>query len=289
MFKDEQPPRLRLRRCTAPRGGAGLPWGGPAGGHRRLCTALLAGLLVLPLAARADDDAQALLSASDAVRNPTGSFSVRVALTEFRKGKQTSASVLTVYSKPARDSGQYNNLVRFVAPARDAGKLMLRHGFDLWFYDPATRASVRISPQQRLLGQASNGDVMSTNLARDYRAERAGTETVKDGEGQSRQTVRLRLTALRTDVPYALVDYWIDAASQRPVMARFYTTEGRLLKTAYLRKFQLQLGMMRPTETVIIDGLDPEWVTLMQTSQFTQSEVPDEWLQRDYLPRFAAP
>jgi len=254
--------------------------------YRRLFVAMLVGASVFPGFARAADDAQSLLTASDAVRNPPGSFSVRVTLTEFRKGKQTSSSVLTVYSKPARDSGQYNNLVRFMAPARDADKLMLRHGLDLWFYDPSTRASVRISPQQRLLGQASNGDVMSTNLARDYRAERTGSETVKDGEGQPRETVRLRLTALRTDVPYALVDYWIDPSNQRPVMARFYTADARLLKTAYLRKFQPQLGAMRPTETVIIDGLDPDWVTLMQSSQFAQRDVPDEWLQRDYLPRF---
>ncbi|HEU0202577.1 MAG TPA: outer membrane lipoprotein-sorting protein [Burkholderiaceae bacterium] len=220
------------------------------------------------------------------MRNPPGSFSVRVALTEFRQGKQTNTSLLTVYSKPARDSGQYNNLVRFVAPARDANKLMLRNGFDLWFYDPATRASVRISPQQRLLGQASNGDVMSTNLARDYTALRTGTETIKNGEGQLRETVRLRLTAQRDDVPYTLVDYWIDTADQRPVMARFYTSDGRLLKTAYVRKFAMQLGAMRPTETVIIDGLDPQWVTLLQSSQLTRREIPDEWLQRDFLPRF---
>ena len=71
---------------------------------------------------------------------------MRIALTEFRKGRQTSSSTLTVFSKPAREGGQYNNLVRFDAPARDANKLMLRNGLDLWFYDPSTRASVRISP-----------------------------------------------------------------------------------------------------------------------------------------------
>jgi hypothetical protein len=243
-------------------------------------------LSAAPRLALAEDDAQALLAASDAVRNPAGSFSVRIALTEFRKGKQTASSVLTVYAKPARDSGEYNNLVRFMAPARDANKLMLRNGHDLWFYDPATRASVRISPQQRLLGQASNGDVMSTNLARQYAAQKTGTEALKDGEGQQRETVRLRLKALRPDVPYVLVDYWLDATNQRPVMARFYTVEERLLKTAYFRKFQPQLGVLRPTETVIIDGLDPEWVTLLQSTQYTQRDVPDAWLQREYLPRF---
>lgn len=242
---------------------------------------------VLPtVAGAADLDAQALLAASDAVRNPAGSFSVQVAMTEFRNGRQTSASALVVYSKPAVGNGQYNNLVRFVGPARDAGKLMLRNGLDLWFYDPATRASVRISPQQRLLGQASNGDVMTTNLARDYAAQVTGTETVQDGESQSHACVRLALRAERADVPYLRVDYWIDPTNHRPVMARYYTAEGRLLKTAYFRKFQNVLGAVRPTETVIIDGLDPQWVTLMQLSQYAQRNVPDEWLQREYLARF---
>lgn len=259
---------------------------------RALAVAALLGALVAAGPARAEPDAQAqaqaqaLLAASDAVRNPPGSFSVQLTLTEFRKGVQHNRSGLLVYSKPSQGGGQYNNLVRFMAPARDAGKLMLRNGGDLWFYDPATKASVRISPQQRLLGQASNGDVMSTNLARDYRAEPAGEETVKDGQGQPCACMRLKLKATNTQVPYPAVDYWIDPANRRPVMARFFTAEGRLLKTAYFRKFQAVLGEQRPTETVIIDGLDPDWVTLMQTSSASQRDIPDTWLQRDFLPRF---
>ena len=46
------------------------------------------------------------------------------------------------------------------------------------------------------------------------------------------------------------------------------------------------LGQERPTETVIIDGLDPNWVTVMRFSEWVKREVPDTWLQRDYLPRF---
>lgn len=240
-------------------------------------------------AAGADEDAQALLAASDAVRNPPGGFSVQLTLTEFRKGRQTNRSGLLVYAKPMSDSGQYNNLVRFLTPARDANKLMLRNGNDLWFYDPATKASVRISPQQRLLGQASNGDVMSTNLAREYQAQRVGTETIRDGQGEDRPCVHLHLTANGPQVTYPLVDYWVDPETRRPVMARFYTAENRLLKTAYFRKFQMVLGMQRPTETVIIDGMDPDWVTLMQNTHSTARDIPAQWLQRDYLARFDDP
>lgn len=254
----------------------------------------LAGLLAVAAIAVAwpahaeERTAGQILEAADVIRNPPGSFSLRLQLTEYRQGRQSANSTLLIYARPSPDNGQYRNLVQFVAPARDAGKLMLRSGADLWFYDPSSRASVRISPQQRLLGQASNGDVMTTQLARDYRAELNGRESIKDGEGAQRDSLRLRLSALREDVPYARVDYWLDAANDRPLMARYYSAEDRLLKTAYFRRYETAMGRTRPTETVIIDGLDSTWVTVMRSSEHAAREVPDAWLQRDYLPRFRA-
>jgi outer membrane lipoprotein-sorting protein len=247
--------------------------------------AALGAALALPQA-RAQS-AQEMLAASDAIRNPAGSFSVQLQITEYRQSRQTNSSTLLVYARPAEAGGEYRNLVRFLAPARDAGKLMLRNGQDLWFYDPSTRASVRISPQQRLLGQASNGDVMTTRLARDYKAEAAGSEEVRDGEGVLRSATRLALTAQRPDVTYARVEYWVENQTHRPVMAKYYTAENRLLKTAWFRRYKPALGAARPSETVIVDGLDPQWVTVMQLSQHTERTIPEAWLQRDYLPRFS--
>ncbi|WP_085318118.1 outer membrane lipoprotein-sorting protein [Derxia lacustris] len=264
-------------------------------GRRRLTGALGAGALpalglgtLTPSADAAQPrPAAELLAASDAVRNPAGSFSLHTALAEYRAGKLVASSSLAVYARPAGDgSGQYRNLVRFIGPARDAGKLMLRNGLDLWFYDPAARSAVRISPQQRLLGQASNGDVMTTRLALDYRIDADTAEPLKDADGTERATRRLHLVAQRDDVPYAAVDFWIDERDARPVLARYFTAEGRLLKTAWFRRFQLEAGVLRPTETVIVDGLDPGWVTVMQTGGYVARDIPEEWLQRDYLPRF---
>ncbi len=250
---------------------------------------LFAAALLLPIAAHAQGiDAQAILDASDRIRNPPGSFSVRLALSEYRQSKLANSNVLTVYARPSEAGGDYRNLVRFVAPARDAGKLMLRNGHDLWFYDPASQASVRISPQQRLLGQASNGDVMTTQLARDYDASLAGTEPLRDGEGKTRATHHLQLTARRPDLPYPKIHYWVEQDTHQPVRARYFTAEGRLLKTAWFRAVQPVLGVARPTQTVIIDGLDPGWVTVIQMSEHKLRDVPEAWLQRDYLPRWKA-
>ena len=250
----------------------------------RRCALLL--WLALAAAVHAAADPQAILAESDAVRNPPKPFAVTVTLLEYRNAKQTDANTLTVYSKADDGSGQYRTLIRFVAPERDANKLMLKNGNDLWFYDPASQASIRLSPQQRLLGQASNGDVVTVNLAKDYKAELLAEEDTADGERVMRRAYKLGLSAVSPDVTYHRVEMWVDAASSRPIKARFYAESGHLLKTAYYRKYQPQLGRERPTEVVIIDGLDPSWVTVLRYSDYAWRDVPDAWLQRDYLPRF---
>ena len=256
---------------------------------RRASAARIAAVAVwlgISALAHAAPDAQAILAASDAVRNPSKPFAVTVSLFEYRSSKQTDNNTLAVYSKPDGAGGQYRNLIRFVAPQRDANKLMLKDGNDLWFYDPASQASIRLSPQQRLLGQASNGDVVTVNLAKDYKAELQGEEDLADGERVTRRGYKLGLSAVSPDVTYHRVEMWVDTTTSRPIKARFFAESGHLLKTAYYRKYQPQLGRERPTEVVIIDGLDPAWVTVMRYSDYAWRDVPDTWLQRDYLPRF---
>lgn len=249
-----------------------------------LALTLAPALLARP--ARAAPDAQQILAASDAIRNPERPFGLVTTLTEYRNGRQTDVSTLAVYSKADKDSGQFSSLIRFIAPARDANKLMLKTGNDLWFYDPANKASIRISPQQRLLGQAANGDVVTFNLARDYVATLVGDEEITDGDRRKRPCHKLALAANKADVTYHHIEAWLDAGNSAPVRARFYSESNRLLKTAYYRQYERQLGGLRPTETVIIDGLDPNWVTVMRFTDWAERDVPDAWLQRDYLPRF---
>lgn len=237
-------------------------------------------------AAQAAQSPQEILAASDVVRNPDYPFGLTNTLIEYRAGKQTDTSTLSIYSKADPNSGQFRSLIRYVAPARDANKLILFSGKDLWFYDPSSKASIRMSPQQRLLGQASNGDVVTVNLAKDYQAVSAVEEDTQDGDRQTKHCNKLSMNASTPDATYHHIDMWIEVGNNHPVKAKFYTESGKLLKTAYYRRYEKQLGMDRPTETVIIDGLDPTWVTVMRYSNLVKREVPDQWLQRDYLPRF---
>ena len=245
--------------------------------------ALLAGRA---LAEQAAPDANALLAVSDVIRNPAKPFGVTVQLIEYRAGRQVDESSLNVYSKLDSASGQYRNLIRFATPLRDANKLMLKNGNDMWFFDPASHAAIRISPQQRLLGRTSSGDVVTANLARDYRADLAGEEDIQDGDLQPRPSTVLQLTAHTSDANYHKVRLWLDTTSKRPIKALYYSASGHLLKTVFYRRPQQVLGELRPTEAVIIDGSDTTWVTVMSFTDYVAREIPDSWFQRDYLPRF---
>jgi hypothetical protein len=252
--------------------------------QRNFCVLLLA--CTMALQTFAAPSAQEILAASDVVRNPDFPFGLTNTLIEYRNGKEADSSTLAIYSRSDAHSGQFRSLIRYVAPARDANKLILFSGKDLWFYDPSSKASVRMSPQQRLLGQASNGDVVTVNFALDYKATSATEEDVPDGERKSRHCYKLELLQNTPDATYARIWMWVEVGSNRPVKASFFSDSGKLLKKAYYRRYEMQLGLMRPTETVIIDGLDPQWVTVMRFSDMVKREVPEAWLQRDYLPRF---
>lgn len=254
--------------------------------NRPIALLVVAVIALAPTAAPAAPSPQQILAASDAVRNPDHPFGLTNTLIEYRNGKQTDSSTLMIYSKADPGGGQFRSLVRYVAPARDEHKLILYNGKDLWFHDPSSKASIPLSPQQRLLGQASNGDVVTVNLARDYLANSAVEEETQDGDRNLRRCHRLSLSAATPDATYHHIDMWVDSANAHPVKAHFHAESGRLLKTVYYRRYRPVFGTERPTEIIIIDGLEPDWVTVMRYSDWVRREVPDAWLQRDYLPRF---
>ncbi len=240
-------------------------------------------LLPATLAAAAPS-AQEIVAAADKVRNPGEPFRLTNTLVEYISGQPRDRVMLTVYAKEDKQTKEFKNLVRYVDPPRDRGKMVLMNGTSMWFYDPASKASVRISPQQRLIGQASDGDVMTANFARDYTAKLLGEETLEDADRQNRKCWHLDLTATTPDAVYSRIEYWVEEGSNRPVKGKFYSDSGRLLKIAYYHRYEEELGAVRPGETIIIDAVNQNLVTTMTTSDMQVQDIPDSWFQREYLP-----
>jgi outer membrane lipoprotein-sorting protein len=249
----------------------------------KIIVVALFGLLAVG-AARAQS-AHDIIAAADRIRNPDQPFRSSTTLTEYVRGQAKDQTVLVVYSKEDKTTGQFRNLVRYVEPPRDAGKMALLDGQNLWFYDPAAKSSVRISTQQRLVGQAAIGDVLTVNFAIDYSGTILGQETITDAERQPRDCWHLDLKAATPTAVYSRAEYWVEKSTSRPVRTRFYSDSGRVLKVLYYRDFIQRLGAIRPGGAAIIDAVDSTLVTTVRFGDPAFQDIPDFWFQRDYLPR----
>jgi outer membrane lipoprotein-sorting protein len=229
-------------------------------------------------------DAQSIVARADAVRNPHDPFRSSLTLTEYVSGRERSHSTFVLFSKEDA-SRHFRNLLEYTEPPQDMGKRVLLDGRSFWFFDPSSQTSVRISAQQRLVGQAAIGDVLTVNLAADYSASVAGEETIDDAAREKRACWRLELKAATETAVYNRVEYWVEKDTSRPVKGKFYSDSGRLLKTIYYRSYTERLGAVRPAEAVILDAVDSSLATIATFGDSRFQEVPDAWFQRDYLPR----
>jgi len=257
--------------------------------YRKQLLTILPMALLLGMTALAEaQSAQEIVVATDKVRNPDKPFRSTLRLTEYVGGHERDHDSLILYSKEDGATRQFRNLVQYVEPARDTGKRVLLDGHSLWFYDPNSKVSVRISAQQRLIGQAAIGDILTVNLAADYTASIVGTETIDDATRQPRNCWHLELKANNDLATYNRVEFWVEQGTFYPIKGKFYADSGRLLKIAYFRKFAQQLGAVRPTEAIIIDAVDSSLATTATFGEYTYQEIPEAWFQRDYLPHLRA-
>lgn len=158
-----------------------------------------------------------------------------------------------------------NSLVEFLEPPNARGQKVLMVQRNMWFLRPGLGKAVPISPRQRLVGEASVGDVASTNYVDDYAA------TLARDEPCGNEVCRvLELKAASPKATYDRVLYWIVLARLVAVKAEFFTVSGRRLKYAeftYDNKVRFE-GRTRSflSEMVIHDDLDAARSTTMKFS-----------------------
>jgi outer membrane lipoprotein-sorting protein len=176
--------------------------------------------LAVPLGAQAPT-ADQLLKDSDRARGgvATGvTWNATVATAE--EGTTTNRTFLV----KARGN---DALVESLAPPRYKGEIMLFNDRTIWFVKPGLRKPVSISARQRLSGEAANGDIASTNYARDYEGTIEGEQEV-NGEA----AYRLELKARAKNVTYDRIRYWISKKRHLGLKAEFLTVGGDVFKTA---------------------------------------------------------
>ena len=243
--------------------------------YKRVVFLLLAGAAGAAAATISNIDAQALLKQSDMERNGSESYVVRVKIRNYEAGKTDEEHLYGVSQK-----GLDKTHVEFLSP-REKGRFLLMLGDDMWIYLPDTSRPVRITPLERLTGDASNGDIARTNYAYDYDAVYLRTE---DAAGVPCNV--LELNAKRKGSTYHRIVYWVRVSDARPVKADFFLTSGKHIKSATFDEYREDGGRTRLVRMTIYDQIRKNSHSVLDYSNYEAKELPDKLFHQGRVDRF---
>jgi Outer membrane lipoprotein-sorting protein len=190
--------------------------------RRRLLTGLAAALLGAAAPARAElPDAQDLVRRADEFRQIYKDAVYTIRLTRRQADQVAGESRLLVAVR-----GTEASLIR-VTSGTELGQQVLMNDNGLWVKLPRSTRSLRITPLQRLMGEAAVGDIGRMRWQDDYQARLADEpETVVDGVA----AWRVELTARSELATYPRVQALLAKADARPLQASFFMKSGKAVK-----------------------------------------------------------
>lgn len=174
--------------------------------------------------------------------------------------------------------GSQQSLVLMQSPAEKGQKVLMLKD-DFWLLMPNSQRPLRITPMQKLLGDASTGDIATMSWAEDYTAQLVAEDSCGDVA-----CTHLSLTAARKGVTYQRIELWVGKAKREPIKADLYVQSDKLAKRA-------RFVMDKPTaptavaEMVLLDQLSNHKETRVRYLARKERTVPEAWLNPMFLAR----
>jgi hypothetical protein len=232
--------------------------------------------LPLPIL-HADMEPKEILRKADEARGNAAGVEWEIAIDSIEGGRQQQRTIRVT----ARG---FNSLADFLAPPNVKGQKLLMLDRNMWFAKPGLSKPVPISPRQKLVGGAANGDIASTNYAGDYKITRT-SEDIVNGE----RCDLFDLSAVDNRATYDRIKYWISKERLVGLKAEFYTVSGKMFKTAtfeYKNSITVD-GKLREfiSKMIITSAVQKEDITTMNFGKVLIKKVPDSIFNLNLLTR----
>jgi len=241
---------------------------------RAVIALALAGACNLAPASEVD----ALLRKADAYRLPADSARVETRVEQYRRGDLDKERDYTVYIKPGRRS------LILMKTAAELGQKVLMLGDNFWLFLPDSQRPLRITANQKLLGEASTGDIAEMSWHEDYDGRVAGEidcPPAPDIAGGIPGRVNtgvcqlLELQALRSGVTYARIDLLLEKTSKFPVKADLIMSSGKKAKEAWYFE-RATPGRRQVGAMLLFDHIQTTRHTVVHYRKLSAKEAPDE-------------
>jgi outer membrane lipoprotein-sorting protein len=244
---------------------------------KALVLALAAGMGLHLTCATASLSPKEILHKADEARGNAKGVEWQIDIHSIERGREQQRTIRV-------RARSFNSLAEFLAPPNVRGQKLLMLDRNMWFAKPGLSKPVPISPRQKLLGGAANGDIASTNYAGDYNIAKMSEDTL-NGE----KCYLFDLKAADTRATYDRIRYWVSQERLVGLKAEFYTVSGKMFKTAL---FEYKNSIMingKPREfiskMVITSALIKDDVTTMNYSGVAIKDIPDSVFNLNLLTR----
>ena len=196
-------------------------------------------------------------------------FSFDVTNVSYKANREPRQNKLRV------DVKQNDSIIKFLSPARQQGRVLLKQQNNMWLYIPGTRNVIRISPAQRLLGEASNADVTGSNFSSDYTGE------IIEGTNSD---IQVLLTAKENNTSYHKVKFWLqNKAPYQPIKSEYFSRSGKRLKIAQYKEFKEVNGVVKVHKMLLSDPLMAGSDTWMLFDNYHLNELPSALFNKEAI------
>lgn len=233
-----------------------------------LCAAML-GVFVSASAS----EVEAILKRADAFRMQESSAQTDTQVQTFKDGKLDKEKRYQVLSKAGGKS-----LVLFRSPG-EVGQKVLVVGDDFWMLLPGSSRPIRITPLQKLLGDASTADIATMTWTGDYDGS-----VVREVEIDGVLCLELALEAKRKSLSYQRMVLHVAKRDYRPVHADLFAASNRKLKQARYVVEQRD-GRMAVTRMVLIDEVQSKRETVVNILASKPRQLGDELFNPMFMQR----
>ncbi|MFM2058971.1 MAG: hypothetical protein RLY71_3356, partial [Pseudomonadota bacterium] len=229
-------------------------------------------------------DVTALLQAADRYRSDAADLQVETEVQVFKAdGSPDKQRRYSVFVQTG-----HRSLVLMRSPA-EAGQKVLMLGDDFWLLMPGSQRPLRITPLQKLLGDASTGDIATLSWSEDYRGtlvgeERCGAEASVGASAATLPCLHLSLQAARPGVSYQRIELWLGKSRHEPLRAELFVQSDKLAKEARF-VFDQPAAPSLVTEMVLTDRLGNGKLTHVRYLSRQRRSVPEAWLNPMFLAR----
>ena len=217
--------------------------------------------------------AEKILQNMDAVRNPQSDYRVTARMVSKKPGKKDKTAAYEILMK-----GQDKTIIKTMEPEMDRGTSLLMLRYDLWVFLQNISKPLRISLQQRLFGEAANGDIARANFSGDYDPVLTQEVTIKE-----KVFYILDLTAKNEKVTYHRVRIWVMKETFYPLKGEFYAVSGKLLKICYFTNYKNVMDKMRPTRLVLDNPLVKGQRTIIDYADMRLDDFQDKIFTKNYM------